>query len=349
MKLLCLILSLTLVAVGCSKSSSSNGGAAAPASESTKQQNVATQGSDASADLKLKTMTKVKIGVAQIVTQDFLPWYLAMEKGIFSKYNLEVSIESVEGGVVALRGLQSGTFDLSAGLAEPVLTAVSKGADMKIIGTLSNQTLFKVFVSPDIQKVEDLKGKAAAVLQPGNGTDVQMRWWLKQNGLQPDKDVRIISAGGNPARLATMKSGQVQVTVFGPPTYIEAEKAGLKPFAILRDELKSYNFDTIFTTGKVIREKPEVLKTFMAATAEAIQYTKDPKNLDEVVQIGVKSMKFDADVTKESLQFVIPSIPDKAKLNLEGIKFAIDASKEVGILDGEVTVDKVVDESFYAK
>ncbi|GAB7389153.1 ABC transporter substrate-binding protein [Bacillaceae bacterium] len=298
---------------------------------------------------QLPQMTKIKLGAAQITTQDFLPWFVGMEKGIYKKYNLDVSLESVEGGVVALRGLQAGDYQFIASLPESVISGVSKGAAMKIIGTLSDQTLFKVFVTPDIRSVEDLKGKAAAVLQPGNGTDVQMRWWLQQHGLEPDKDVRIISAGGNPARLAALKSGQVKVTLFTPPTDIEAEKAGMKQMAVMRDELKSYNQDTIVTTDKLIKENPALIKAFMEATAEAIAYVKDPDHYDEVVQIAVKHMGFSEEVTKRSLDFVMPSIPDKAKLNTEGIKLAIELTKRVGVLDKDITVEDVVNESFYAQ
>jgi NitT/TauT family transport system substrate-binding protein len=344
-KIAVVIFSLLLLLSGCAKSSSSNDTSLASA-KSSPPQNTQNSGPD---DLKLKTLTKLKIGSAALSTQDILDVFVGKDKGIFKKYNIDVDIQGVDGGVVAVRGLQSGTFDVIFGLPENVISGVSQGADMKIIGASCAESLFEVYVSPNINKVEDLKGKAAAVLQPNNGTDMQMRWWLKKHGLEPDKDVTIISAGANPARLAALKSGQVAVTVFTPPTDVEAEKAGFKRLAAIKDELKGINHDVIAASGKMIREKPEVLKAFMAAMVESIKYMKDPKNLDEVVQIGVKDLGFDADVTRKGLEFVMPTIPDDAKFNKEGIQFSIDLAKQVNTVEKDLTIDKVVDESFFVK
>lgn len=291
---------------------------------------------------------KVKIATVSN-TIDFLPWYVAQEKGFFKKYNLDVTMDAVDGGVTALRGLQTGDFQFIASLPESLITSVAEGANVQIIGTLSEKTLFSVFVRPEIKSVEDLKGKAVAVLQPGNGVDIIMRWWLKQHGLEPDKDVRIVSAGGTPARLTALINNQVQATLLQPPNDLKGEEAGMKRFSDLSKELKNYNQDVISANGDVIKNQPEVAKAFMAATADAIAFIKDPTNRDETIQIGMKSLGTNEEVTTKSLDYVMESIPDKAKLNDEGIEWAIDAVREVGILKNNVEIKDVVNENFYAK
>lgn len=343
-----LLLSTMLLVSGCGSSSNSTSTEAPPAPKASETPQAAQNaGSSDAPSLKLPEMTKLKIGSAALTTQDITTVFVGKNKGIFEKYNLDVEIQGVEGGVVALRGLQAGNFDLTFGLPENVISGVAQGADMKIIGASVTESLFKVFVSPDIEKAEDLKGKKAAVLQPNNGTDMQMRYWLKQNGLEPDKDVTIVSAGASPARLAALKSGQVAVTVIATPSDIEAEKAGLKEFGIIKDQIKGLHHDVITASGKMIREKPEVLKAFMAAMVESIKFVKDPNNREEVVQIGMKELGFNEEVTRKGLEFVLPTIPDDAKLNKEGIEFSIKIAKEAGIIDDSLTIDKVIDESFY--
>jgi NitT/TauT family transport system substrate-binding protein len=293
-------------------------------------------------------LTSVKIATVSN-TIDFLPWYIAKEKGIFEKYKLKVEMVSVDGGVVALRGLQTGDFQFIASLPESLITAVSNGGNVKLIGSLSKKTLFSVFVSPEINSPQDLKGKAAAILQPGNGVDILMRWWLKKNGLVPDKDVRIVAAGATPARLAALKNGQVQVTLLQPPNDLNGEKAGMKRLVNLSDELKDYNQDVIAANGNVIKDQPEVARAFMAATAEAIQFLKDPANQKEVVQIGMKSIGSDEEITSKSFAFALDAFPDKAKLNIEGVKWAVSAVKEVGGIKEDLPLEKLVDERYYAK
>jgi NitT/TauT family transport system substrate-binding protein len=340
------LLSVLLIISGCTKPGDSGGSGTGPSA--TPQ---STQGAGASSgpDLKLKQMTKFNVGSAALSTQDITVVFVGINKGIYKKYNLDVNIKGVEGGVVALRGLQAGDFDVTFGLPENVISGVSQGADMKIIGATAAESLFSVFVSKDIEKIQDLKGKKAAVLQPNNGTDIQMRWWLKKNGLEPDKDVTIVSAGATPARFAALKTGQVSVAPLVPPIDAEAEKDGFKRIADIRDDIPGINHDVIATTGKTIREKPEVLKAFIAATSEAIKFVKDPANFDESVKVGVEDLGFGQEITKKGLQYVLPTIPDGAKFNKKGIEWSIQTAKDVGVLDKSFTIDKVIDESFYAK
>ncbi|MBP1156889.1 MULTISPECIES: ABC transporter substrate-binding protein [unclassified Paenibacillus] len=291
-------------------------------------------------------MTKIKVGIPT-TNINFLPWHIADQKGIFDKYNLDVEFTRVEGGVVGLRGLQTGDFAFLGGLPEPAITGVSEGANVKVIGALTNQSMYTIFVTPDIQNIEDLKGKAGAVLQPGNGTDVILRWWLKQKGLEPNKDVRIISAGGVSARVQALLTGQAQVTLLSPPTDLQAEAAGLKKIGLMRDELKSYNHDAISANGTLLKDNPEIARAFMAATAEGIAFVKDPANRSETVQIGSKVLDTKEQDFVKSLEFALPSYGDKGKVNLDGIKWAIDTAKEAGTLTKDIKVEDVVDEQYY--
>lgn len=293
-------------------------------------------------------LTPIKVAIVSNTTS-FLPLYVADKKGIFEKYNLKAELQNIEGGVLALRGLQAGDFQFIASLAESTITSAAEGANMKIIGSLSNQTLYSVFVSPEIKTIEDLKGKAAAVLQPGNGVDIVMRWWLKKHGLEPDKDVRMISAGATPSRLAALRNGQVQVTILQPPNDINGEQAGMKRLVNLNDELTSYNHTVITTSGQVIQNQPEVARAFMAATAEAIAFIKDPANRKEAIQIAIDSLGYNEEITTKALDFTMKSFPTDARLNVEGIKWAINAVKESGSMKNDLPVEKVIDERFYVK
>jgi ABC-type nitrate/sulfonate/bicarbonate transport system substrate-binding protein len=54
--------------------------------------------------------------------------------------------------------------------------------------------VFQVYARPEIKTLADLKGKVAAVTQPAASTDYAMRIVLKRNGLEPDKDVKMLYA-----------------------------------------------------------------------------------------------------------------------------------------------------------
>lgn len=294
-------------------------------------------------------MTKLNLALTSNRNIVYAPYYIALKKGLFQKHQLDVRLTFVQGGVLALRGLQAGDFQMITTLPESVITGVSEGADVKLIGTLDNQSLFSIYVTPEINDPKDLKGKTAASMVPGNGMDIQIQYWLKKQGLEPNKDIRIIYAGDNAERVQVLKQGQADITILSSPTDLMADELGLKRFAQMRDELKTYNHNMIATKGDLIKNEPEVVYAFMAAVAEGLAYAKDQANRDEVIQILMTELQMTQADAEKSFDFVLPALADKGKMNMEGVKWALDTVKGIGALRTEISLDQVADESFYAQ
>ncbi|MBP2441537.1 ABC-type nitrate/sulfonate/bicarbonate transport system substrate-binding protein [Paenibacillus sp. PvP052] len=305
-------------------------------------------GSTESAKKMPAEMTRVNMGLPSKSNTSYLPLYVAVKKGYFQKQHLDVSFNYVQGGVLALRGLQTGDFQIISSLPESVITGVAEGADVKFIGTLDNQSMYSIYVSKEISDLKDLKGKTAAGNVPGNGTTIQLEYWLKKHGLEPNQDVRITNAGDNASRLQALQQGQAAVTILSPPTDLKADELGLQRY-LMRDELTTYNHNMIVTNGKLIDNKPEVVHAFMAATAEAVTFIKDPANRDEVIQIAVEEMEMTQANVQKSFDFVLPALADKGKINMDGVKWAIDTVKAAGMLTKDIRMDQLVDERFYMK
>jgi NitT/TauT family transport system substrate-binding protein len=293
-------------------------------------------------------LTKIKLGLPS-TNVSYLPFYVAEKKGLFKKYNLDVASTTVQGGVIALRGLQTGDFQIISSLPESVITGVAEGANMKLIGTLDDKSMYSIFVTSGIKSVKDLKGKVAATNTPGNGTDIQLRWWLNKNGLLPDKDIRIIQAGENSGRLQALITGQAQITILSQPTDLKAEAAGMKRLALMRDDLKTYNHNMIVANGDFLKKQPEAARAFMTAEAEAVVYIKNPANKDEIVQLLMEKLELKKEDATKSVDFVLPGLANNGKMNLEGVQWAIDTTKETGAIKSNLALDKLVDESYYAK
>lgn len=288
--------------------------------------------------------TIVKVGLPSS-NASYLPLFVAEKHELFQKHHINVSFTQVQGGVTALRGLQTGDFQVISSLPESVITGVAQGANIKMIGTLDNQSMYSIYSTQDIKSPQDLKGKVVATNRPGNGTDIQLRWWLKKNGLDPNKDVRIIEAGENSTRLQTVMSGQADMTILSQPTDLKADAAGLKKLALMRDELKNYNHNMLLANGDFLKNQPKAAKGFMDAVAEATDYAKNPQNRDEMVQLLMDQLNMKKEDAKKSLDFVLPALADKGKASIEGIKWAIDTTKQAGTLKGNVSINQLVDET----
>ncbi|OES44725.1 ABC transporter substrate-binding protein [Domibacillus iocasae] len=279
----------------------------------------------------------------------YLPLFVADKKGFFQERNLTVTFTKVQGGVTALRGLQTNDFQIISSLPESVITGVAQGADVKMIGTLDDESMYSIYTTKDINSPEDLKGEVVATNRTGNGTDIQLRWWLKNNGLEPDKDVRIIEAGENSTRLQSLITGQAKLTILSQPTDLKAETSGMKKMALMRDELKTYNHNMLMANGEFLKNQPEAAKAFVEAVGEATEYAKKPENRDEMVQVIMDELQMEKQDAEKSFDFVLPALADKAEINREGVQWAIDTTKETGMLKEDVSMDQLIYESASAK
>ena len=170
--------------------------------------------------------TKVVAAYSNISADDWVPWY-ALEKGIFKENGLDVDLQSINGGAqtsaaLLANGIQIGQF----GGAE-ALSANAGGADLVLVGNLAPVYPYKLYAQKTIKTIADLKGKKIAVSNVGGSSDIATRAALKANGIDPDKDVSILTVGSHANRTSALLAGQVDAGVDDPPEDAALVAAGL--------------------------------------------------------------------------------------------------------------------------
>ena len=135
---------------------------------------------------------KIRVALGS-VTVNSTPIPIGKDAGIFAKYGIDVEPIHMGGGVNSLAALTSGSVQfLSAGSSANVSARLA-GADVVMLAVQSNRLDYTLFVSPDVHKIEDLKGKIVTGTRPGASADSALRLALRKWGLEPDKDVIFIS------------------------------------------------------------------------------------------------------------------------------------------------------------
>src|SRR5450631_451639 len=117
-----------------------------------------------------------KVSVSLAATDDpvYLPNFIAIDKGYYQQLGLDVEIIYAGGGI-ATPGLMSGSLDFSTSTGSAV-SAILKGAALKIIMTLSESVPFRLWATqPDISTLQDLRGKAVGVQTRGDLFELSMR------------------------------------------------------------------------------------------------------------------------------------------------------------------------------
>jgi NitT/TauT family transport system substrate-binding protein len=144
---------------------------------------------------------------------------------------------------------------------------------MSFVNTLEHS----VFAAPSIKKPADLKGKRIGIARAGSSDYYGAVVALKKWGLEPDKDVALISIGGPPDRYLALQAGRVDAALFQPPLTTKAQKAGFNRLAALVDLGLDYVGTSFGTTRAVIDKKEDVVRRVIKAFVEGIHYYKTNK------------------------------------------------------------------------
>ncbi len=253
----------------------------------------------------------------QIVT-----WY-AFEKGLFKKYGLNVNLVSVKNGSTATASMIAGEMNFCQIAGTAVVNAIVAKTDLVMIAGLINTYLASIMVNNNIKTPEDLKGKALAISNPGGASDTEMRVALKSLNLEPEKDVTLLSIGGQGERLAAMETGKVVGTVVSPPTNFIAQKKGYRELLEMSSLNLPYQHTSLVTTNSYLAKNPELAENFLKAIVEAIATMK--KDETGTIEVLAKYLSLDLaqnqvilkDTYKLLIKEILPQIPYP---NLDGIQ-----------------------------
>src|SRR5262249_11980141 len=152
------------------------------------------------------------------------------------------------------------------------------GADTVYIAIPVNRVLVFTVAEPNIQRVEELRGKSIGVTRVGTVTDFFTRIFLRQNGLTPDRDVMIRQMGGLPEIVAGLKAGQIHGGTFGFPAVLHARAAGFRVLVDYNTQGFRYPLSSVIVTEKLLRTRESAVRGFLEAHIEAVHRFKTDPN-----------------------------------------------------------------------
>jgi NitT/TauT family transport system substrate-binding protein len=210
-----------------------------------------------SADAPLKIVNVAVPAVSLLQS----PLFVAIDAGAFKKHGMDVRY--IVTGARTIQALVGGSVHFAQGVSSRTVPAAGlAGADAVLLANFSDKLLFTMHSAPEINSLQDLKGKVIGVSGIGGSTDFATRLALRDAGLIPDKDVAIRGVGGVPEIVAALKAKAVQAGTLSPPSSFVAQKAGFK----LLFDMSSLGVDYI-SSGLGVK------KSFLAANRlEAKQF-----------------------------------------------------------------------------
>jgi NitT/TauT family transport system substrate-binding protein len=187
--------------------------------------------------------------------------------------------------------------------------------------------------------VKDLKGKIVGV-QIGSSRDVMARLIIKHFGLDPDKDMKFVAAGGTEGGLARMKQGLIDATALPVPWDYYGKKMGFTVLARAED-LFTYPFSGLIANTKKIKEKPDEIKRVIRAGIKANRYIKE--NRDGTIPILMSTYRLDKEVAAALYDSLLKGYSDDGSLPEDGFRRLIEDTKSIIKVEREVAFNEVAD------
>ena len=272
-------------------------------------------------------LRKVMIGYSAISPSQAPAW-IAQDQGFFRKYGLDSQLLFVEGGSRTVQTLISGDVLAAQVAGSSVLQSNLQGSGVVMVAGFLNTMDYKLIVSRDITRPDQLKGKIMAVSRIGSSSDFATRYALEKYGLAPDKDVAIVQIGSQPARFSALESGKIHGVMIAIPLTAKAKRMGLNTLADLQMLGLEYQHTGLAFSQDTIKKQPELVRNVLKAFVESIHFMKTRRQ--ETIGILAKYLKSDdTEALDEAYDSVLNSlIPEKPYPTIKGIQIML---REMGV------------------
>jgi ABC-type nitrate/sulfonate/bicarbonate transport system substrate-binding protein len=249
------------------------------------------------------------------------PLIYADKQGIFRKFGLDISPIFIDGGSMLTQAVVGGSVDIAQNGYTPALSAAVQGADIVIIGGISNKLPFQLVVKTSITRADELKGQSIAISRYGSSTDTAADFALAHLRLTRN-DVKILQLGGAATRIAAAMSGQIAGTMEQYPDTAELSRHGFHVLVDITDIAGDYPNTSYVTSRSFLKSRPDAVKAFLTAMATAVhEYKSNP-----AVAIPL-SQKFldvkDAANAKAAYEAYAKVYPDDLRPSLAGIALVL--------------------------
>jgi NitT/TauT family transport system substrate-binding protein len=278
---------------------------------------------------------RVRIGISA-VSLGFLPTMIAEKKGFYAKHAL-ASEHVLVPCAIATNALLSEDLDYAV-CTGPGIAGAIKGLPIKLIMTTQDKLGYLLLVKPNVQKLTDLRGKTIGISTFGSQLYLTTVTLLRRAGMEPGKDVNLLPAGDNTARIAGMDGGKLDAVFVSSPADIFGMKRGYKVLLWSRDHVPLTQ-NAIVVTDKKLKQSPDQVKRTIKGSIEALRFIREHQ--EESVGIAAKWLKLDLAVSRAAFDNYLPCYSADGSLTDQALKDLIQYELDRGTVKKEIPLSQV--------
>jgi ABC-type nitrate/sulfonate/bicarbonate transport system substrate-binding protein len=255
-------------------------------------------------------------------------------RGYFAAQGLEVEHVITQSSQQLMRGVIDGTYDIGCTNPDNWITYVMRdNADVFMFSGVNTGGERAVVVRPEIQTVEDLRGKALAVDAVDSGLVMILWQILADQGLDfRTGDPRLVPVGTTSLRLESMERGETFGAILTSPETEQALAQGYRVLGRSRDHLPHYPGPQGGTTRAWAAAHEDALVGFIRAYVAATRWALAPEHRDEALALHMAA----TGATRAQAEDDYAAIQPDAAVNVAGIQTILDLRTALGFMQGPV-------------
>jgi NitT/TauT family transport system substrate-binding protein len=291
--------------------------------------------------------TKMTVAYSSIGPMATGVW-MAKDSGAFDRNGIQADIILITSGPVSVQSLIGGDLQAVSAASNAAINAILSGAPIIAVGGTANRPYHRLFVQPEITRLEDLRGKTLGVTRFGSITDNLTRILLRRNGLEGAVNVRQmggtieVAAAFQNRLIAGAVTSELRVT---PPS---------QPKILVRlvEMGIPYSMNMIAVQREYYRRNPEAVEKMVRAYAEGIAFMNH--NKERAIKIITKYSRLsDPQMIEDHYNDSVTYLERIPRAEPEGVQTILDFSGKKGVtmetlMDNSI-VDKLTREGFFDK
>jgi NitT/TauT family transport system substrate-binding protein len=274
--------------------------------------------------------------------------WMAKDSGAFDKYGLQADIILITSGPVAVQSLIGGDLHAVSAASNAVINAILNGAPIIAVGGTANKPYHRLFVQPEINRLEDLRGKALGVTRFGSITDNLTRILLRKHGLEGAVNVRQmggtieVAAAFQNRLIAGAVTSELRVTAPSQP----------KILVRLVDMGIPYSMNMIAVQREYYKRHPEAVESMVRAYADGLAFMH--RNKERALKIIAKYSRLTDPRMIEDFYSASATYLDRIpRAEPEAVQTILEFSGKKGVpvetFQDNAIIDKLTREGFFDK
>lgn len=229
----------------------------------------------ATVSAQAQALETVQFGTASALSLTSAPLTMGMSMGYFKEEGIEVEVVPFKGGSgVLIPQLVNGSIPIGFPTLDVLMIARQPGRDympLKFFYNVTRTSIYEVVVLEEspVKRLADLKGKSIGVGALSWGNIPITKAMLREDGLDPDKDIQLVAVGQGANAFQALRSGQIAALNLFDVPHAELEGLGIKIRRLpLAAKFVSLGSNSLIASEETIRTRREMLSRFGRAFAK---------------------------------------------------------------------------------